>query len=42
MRMYGLFILLSVILGPGLLVNLVFKDHWGRPRPRQVVALGGT
>ncbi len=42
MRLYGLFILLSVILGPGLLVNGLFKDHWGRPRPRQVQELGGA
>ena len=24
-------------LGPGLVVNVLFKDHWGRPRPREVV-----
>ncbi len=40
-RLYGLFILLCVVLGPGLFVNAVFKDHWGRPRPRQTVAFGG-
>lgn len=40
-RLYGLFIVLAVALGPGLLVNAVFKDTWGRPRPRQVMALGG-
>lgn len=38
---YGLFIFLSVALGPGLVVNALLKDHWGRPRPRQVEALGG-
>ncbi|QLQ32405.1 MAG: phosphatase PAP2 family protein [Candidatus Thiothrix singaporensis] len=27
--------------GPGLLVNSLFKDHWGRPRPLQVEQLGG-
>ena len=41
MRLFGLFIVLSVALGPGLLVNAVFKDTWGRPRPRQVRVLGG-
>lgn len=40
-RLYGLFLFLSVVLGPGLVVNAVFKDHWGRPRPRQVEQLGG-
>jgi lipid A 4'-phosphatase len=40
-RRHGIFLLLSVALGPGLLVNAVFKDHWGRPRPRDIVELGG-
>jgi membrane-associated PAP2 superfamily phosphatase len=40
-RLYGLFILLCVILGPGLIVNKVLKDHWGHPRPRQIVEFGG-
>ncbi|HEX9395640.1 MAG TPA: phosphatase PAP2 family protein [Burkholderiales bacterium] len=35
------FVLLSVVLGPGLLVNGLFKDHWERPRPRDVVEFGG-
>jgi lipid A 4'-phosphatase len=29
-------------LGPGLLVNAVLKDHWGRARPTQVEAFGGA
>ena len=33
-------ILLSLLLGPGLLVNYVFKNHWGRPRPYQVIRDG--
>ncbi len=41
LRLYGLFILLCVAVGPGLIVNGILKDHWGRPRPRQVVGLGG-
>src|SRR5436305_2797520 len=40
-RRHGIFLLLSVVIGPGLLVNTVFKDHWGRPRPRDVVEFGG-
>jgi lipid A 4'-phosphatase len=35
------FFVLSVLLGPGLLVNAVFKDHFGRPRPRQVIEFRG-
>lgn len=41
-RLYGLFVLLSVVLGPGLIVNGILKDHWGRARPREIVQLGGT
>lgn len=40
-RMAALFLVLLLITGPGLLVNSVFKDHWGRARPRQVLAFGG-
>ena len=40
-RLHGLFLLLSVAVGPGLIVNGILKDHWGRPRPRQIVELGG-
>lgn len=29
----ALFILGTLAIGPGLIVNLVFKNHWGRPRP---------
>lgn len=38
----GLFLVILLILGPGLLVNSVFKEHWGRPRPREVIELGGV
>ena len=36
------FLLLSLALGPGLLVNAALKDHWGRARPAQVVEFAGT
>jgi lipid A 4'-phosphatase len=42
MLMYGLLILLSVILGPGLIVNVVAKPCFGRPRPREVTEFGGV
>lgn len=35
------FMLLAVIIGPGLVVNLLFKDQWGRARPVQIVEFGG-
>ena len=36
------FLVVFLILGPGLLVNAVFKDGWGRPRPRNLVEFSGT
>jgi lipid A 4'-phosphatase len=36
------FLVLSFALGPGLLVNTVLKDHWGRARPAQVTEFGGA
>src|SRR6476646_3662050 len=35
------FLIVSLMLGPGLLVNVVLKDHWGRPRPGHIVQSGG-
>lgn len=32
----------TLLLGSGLLVNLVLKDHWGRARPAAVAEFGGT
>jgi lipid A 4'-phosphatase len=31
----------TVLLGAGLLVNAVFKDNWGRARPKHVLEFGG-
>lgn len=36
-----LWLLTSLVVGPGLLVNGVLKDHWGRPRPVQTDLFGG-
>src|SRR6516165_5867018 len=33
--------LLSLALAPGVLANLVLKEHWGRPRPIDVAQFGG-
>lgn len=38
----ALFIMLSYALGPGLLVNVWFKQMMGRARPRDVEAFGGN
>lgn len=40
-RRPALYIFLVIILGPVLVVNLVFKDHWGRPRPVHISEFGG-
>ena len=37
----ALFFLLCWLIGPGLIVNVVFKDHYGRPRPNQISNFGG-
>lgn len=34
-------VLLAVITGPGFIGNVVLKDHWQHPRPRDLVELGG-
>lgn len=34
---YSLFGIVSGLLGPGILVNFLFKGYWGRPRPSQTV-----
>ncbi|MCD4813881.1 phosphatase PAP2 family protein [bacterium] len=35
-------IVLTLLLGPGLLVNALGKEYWGRPRPRDVVEFNGS
>jgi lipid A 4'-phosphatase len=35
-------IVLTFVLGPGLLANGILKAHWNRPRPAAVVQFGGT
>jgi len=41
-RKAGLFIIVFLILDPGLIVNTFFKDCWGRSRPADIVQFGGT
>ena len=36
-----LFVLAALAVGPGLVVNAGFKDHWGRARPRDVTEFTG-
>lgn len=42
LRLYAVFIIATSVLGPVLLVNEVFKEHWGRPRPHQLAVFEGT
>lgn len=35
------FLIATLALAPGLLVNIVLKDHWHRPRPIDVAQFGG-
>ncbi len=41
-RMHWLFLAACLAAGPGLVANLILKDHWGRARPSHVVEFGGT
>lgn len=36
-----LLIVLTTVIGAGLLVNAVLKQYWGRPRPDQTIEFGG-
>lgn len=36
-----LVVFLTFLIGPGLVVNVVLKDNWGRARPRDIVEFGG-
>jgi lipid A 4'-phosphatase len=40
-RRAGVLVLLAVALGPGLLANALFKDHWQHPRPRELIEFSG-
>lgn len=40
-RIPCLYLLLTFAVGGGLIIHAVLKDHWGRPRPRQVTEFGG-
>jgi membrane-associated PAP2 superfamily phosphatase len=38
----ALLMIASLAIGPGLVSNVILKDHWHRPRPYQVTEFGGT
>ena len=41
-RKASMVLIFTMMIGPGLLVNLVLKDHAGRPRPREITEFGGA
>ncbi|NJK87283.1 MAG: phosphatase PAP2 family protein [Bacteroidales bacterium] len=42
LRKPSLVLVFVMVIGPGILVNLVLKDHMGRPRPREITEFGGN
>lgn len=40
-RRPSLVLILTLMLGAGFITHTLLKDHWGRPRPRQVIEFGG-
>ena len=40
-RPAAVLVLIGVAVGPGLLANALFKDHWHHPRPRDLIEFGG-
>lgn len=38
----ALVVVLTVVIGPGLVVNGILKPYWGRPRPQEITVFGGT
>ena len=42
MRREAIFLLLLLVIGPGLIVNVLLKDQLGRARPREIIECGGS
>ncbi len=40
-RRIALYLTTVVLAGPGIVVNVILKSHWGRPRPMNTEGLGG-
>ena len=38
----ALLLVLTLAIGSGLISHVLLKDHWGRPRPKQVIEFGGA
>lgn len=42
LRRVTVYLIVALLVGPGLLTNVILKDHWGRARPYQVSLFGGS
>ena len=40
-RRGAIFLVLVMAIGPGVVVNDVYKENWGRPRPKDLTVFGG-
>lgn len=40
-RSSALVLILTLAVGAGFITHVILKDHWGRPRPKQVIEFGG-
>lgn len=40
-RRPALYLALTLLIGSGVIVNGLLKEHWGRPRPKEVTLYGG-
>jgi lipid A 4'-phosphatase len=40
-RSLALMLVLTLVLGAGIITHAILKDHWGRPRPKQITEFGG-
>lgn len=40
-RPYAMLLIIPMVIGAGLIVHVMLKDRWGRPRPKQVIEFGG-
>lgn len=42
LRPYALYFILVITIGAGIITHVFLKDHWGRPRPKQIEQFGGS
>lgn len=42
LRKGALTMVLTLLIGPGLITNSLLKEYWSRPRPKQVIEFGGN